>query len=139
MIARVALWCLAVSSALTGLPAAFAPRSFYDGWPLGRGWVKLLPPYNEHLVTDVGGFYLAFALLFAWAALTPSRELVLPLCGVWSVAAVIHFVYHVTHLGGFGTGDAIAQTAALALVLALPLIAAAAVPRHPAPRAAPPR
>jgi hypothetical protein len=102
MIARVSLWCLAVSAAAVGLPATVAPRSFYDGWPFGRGWVELLPPYNQHLIGDVGG------------------------CNV-------------THLGGFAAGDAIAQTAGLALVLILPSIAVAALPRRPAPRAAPPR
>jgi len=139
MIARVALWCLAVSAAAVGLPAGLAPRSFYDGWPFGRGWVELLPPYNQHLISDVGGFYLAFALLFAWAAVTLRRELVVPLCVAWSLAALLHFAFHVTHLDGFSTGDAIAEVAALALVLILPWIAVAALPRRPAPRAAPPR
>jgi hypothetical protein len=139
MIARVALWCLAVSAAVVGLPASIAPRSFYDGWPFGRGWVELLPPFNRHLVTDVGGFYLAFAVLFAWAAVTLRRELVVPLCVAWTLAALLHFVFHVTHLDGFSAGDAIAQTAGLALVLILPSIAVAALPRRPAPRAAPPR
>jgi hypothetical protein len=139
MIARVSLWCLAASSAATGLPAALAPRSFYDDFPFGSGWVSLLPPYNQHLIADVGGFYLAFALLFAWAAVTLQRPLVLPLCAAWSLAALLHFGYHVAHLDGFGTGDAIAQTVGLALLLALPVSAVAGVPRHPARSAAPPR
>ena len=56
---RVALALLAGSSALTGLPAAIAPRAFYDRWPFLTSWVDKLPPYNEHLVLDVGGFYVA--------------------------------------------------------------------------------
>jgi hypothetical protein len=139
VIARVALWLLAAEAAFVGLQASFAPHSFYDGFPFGRGWVELLPPFNEHLVSDVGGFNVAFALLFAWAALRLSRELVVPLCAAYSLAALIHFVYHVTHLDDFGAGDAISQTFSLALVLALPLIAVATLPRHPALRAAPPR
>jgi hypothetical protein len=127
--ARVSLWCLAASSASTGLPAALAPRAFYDGFPLGRGWVEMLPPYNQHLVTDAGGFYLAFALLFAWAAVSLQRPLVVPLCTAWSLAALLHFGYHVTHLDGWDARDAIAQTVALALLLALPVIAVAATPR----------
>lgn len=137
MISRIALWCLTVSAAAVGLPATIAPRSFYDGWPFGRGWVELLPPYNQHLIGDVGGFYLAFALLFAWAAVTLRRELVVPLCVAWSLAALLHFIFHVTHLDGFTTGDAVAQTGGLALVLILPSIAVAALPRRRAPRAAP--
>ena len=85
---RVTLACLALSAAVPGLQATISPTAFYDGFPFGRAWVQLLPPYNEHLIRDVGGFYLAFAILFAWAALRPSRELVVPLAAAWSVAAL---------------------------------------------------
>ena len=120
---RVTLACLALSAAVPGLQATISPTAFYDGFPFGRAWVQLLPPYNEHLLRDVGGFYLAFAILFAWAALRPSRELVVPLCTAWSVAALLHAVYHALHLDGFGTADAVAQTAGLVAVLALPVLA----------------
>jgi hypothetical protein len=123
---RAALALLAVTSAATGLPATLAPRAFYDAFPLGLGLVAELPPYNAHLVTDVGGFYLAFAVLFAWAALRPHRALVVPLATAWSLAAALHLLFHVTHLGGFDTGDAVLQTAGLVVVLALPLAVLAA-------------
>ena len=42
-----------------GIYALFFPRSFYGDFPLGRGWVEALPAYNEHLVRDVGGLFLA--------------------------------------------------------------------------------
>jgi hypothetical protein len=83
----------------------------------------LLPPYNEHLTRDVGAFYLAFALLFAWAAVTLQRPLITPLAVAWSVFSALHTAFHITHLDGFGTGDAIAQTAGLLAVLALPWLA----------------
>jgi hypothetical protein len=124
-IARVALWMLAAETAAVGVPALLAPRHFYDSFPLGASWVDMLPPFNEHLITDVGAFYVAFALLFGWAAVTLRRSLVVPLCAAWAGAALVHFVYHATHLDGWDPGDAIAQTANLALVLALPMIAIA--------------
>jgi hypothetical protein len=114
---------------LVAVPALLAPRYFYDSFPLGASWVDLLGPFNEHLISDVGGFYLAFALLFGWAAVTLQRPLIMPLGITWSIAALVHFVFHVTHLDGFDAADAIAQTVGLALVLALPLTAAAAAPR----------
>ena len=129
--ATVSLWCVAATSAFTGLLAALAPRVFYDDFPLGRAWVQMLPPYNEHLINDVGGFYLAFALLFAWAAVSVHRALVVPLCTSWIFAALLHFGYHVTHLDGWDLGDAVAQTVVLALVLVLPVAALAAVFRLP--------
>jgi hypothetical protein len=120
---RVSLVIVAVSALLPGLEGTLGPSSFYASFPLGRGWVELLPPYNEHLVRDVGAFYLAFAILFAWAAVTLARALIVPLCVAWSVFAVLHAAFHVTHLDGFSTGDAIAQTAGLLAVLALPVLA----------------
>ena len=129
---RVVLWVLAVSALAPGLQATLGPESFYSGFPIGRGWVELLPPYNEHLIRDVGGFYLAFALMFAWAAVTLQRALIVPLAIAWSLAATLHAVFHVTHLDGFSTGDAIAQTTGLLAVLALPLLAIAIAPTSPA-------
>lgn len=123
VLVRTALACLALSALSVGVPASFAPRSFYDDFPFaGTHWVALLPPYNEHLTTDVGGLQLAFGVLFAWAALRPRRELVLPVCAAWALSQVLHLAFHVTHLDGFGVSDAVGQTLALALVVALPAI-----------------
>ena len=129
-ILRVSLALVAVSALLPGLEGTFGPSSFYGSFPLGRGWVELLPPYNEHLIRDVGGFYLAFAILFAWAAVTLAAALVVPLCVAWSVAAVLHAIFHITHLDGFSAGDAIAQTSGLLAVIALPVLAATLVARR---------
>lgn len=122
---RVTLWSLAAAAAFPGAAAALAPRTFYDDFPFVASWVDKLPPYNEHLVTDVGGFYLAFAVLFAWAAVTLRRSLVVPVCAAWSLAAVGHLLFHATHLDGWGAADAIAEIAGLAAVLLLPLLAIA--------------
>jgi hypothetical protein len=130
-LARAALLVLLVSVLAVGLPATFAPQTFYDDFPFIRHWVDLLPPYNEHLVTDVGGLYLGFALLFAWAARTLQPTLVRATCSAWLVTASIHLFFHTTHLEGFGTGDAIAEIASLAFLLAPPGVAIWAV-REPA-------
>ena len=119
---RALLVVLAVSAAVPGLWATLAPHSFYAGFPGGAHWVDRLPPYNQHLVTDVGAFYLAFAVLFAWAATTLQRALVVPVCVAWSVFSAIHLGYHAAHLGGFTTADAVGEIVALAVVLALPAI-----------------
>jgi predicted PurR-regulated permease PerM len=93
----------------------------------------MLPPYNEHLIRDIGDFYLAFAILFAWAAWRPSRELVVPLAAAWSIAALLHAVYHALNLDGFGAGDAIALTAVLVAVQALPVLAIVLTQREQVP------
>ncbi len=120
---RALLAALAVGSAAPGAWAALAPRSFYDDFPGPRSWVSELPPYNHHLVTDVGAFYLAFTVLFLWAALRPHPALVVPLCSAWGLFAAAHLGWHVTHLQGFGAADAMGQTVSLALVLATVLAA----------------
>jgi hypothetical protein len=121
--ARLALGFLFLAAVTIGLTATVAPRAFYDDFPFVAHWVELLPPYNEHLVTDVGGLYLGFAFLFAWAAWTLERALVRPLCLAWLLAAAIHLLFHAGHLAGFGTADAIAELVTLALLLVPPPIA----------------
>jgi len=126
-LARAALLILVVSTLAVGLPATLAPETFYDDFPFVRHWVDLLPPYNEHLVTDVGGLYLGFAALFAWAARTLQPTLVRAACSAWLLTAALHLFFHATHLENFGAGDAVAELASLAFLLAPPLVAIWAV------------
>ena len=122
---RVLLAALAGGAAVPGLWALLAPRSFYDDFPGAGHWVARLPEYSEHLVTDVGAFYLAFALLFAWAAARPSRALVVPLGVAWALFSVAHLAWHAAHLGSFDAGNAVAQTTSLVVVLGGALLAVA--------------
>ncbi|HEY5942310.1 MAG TPA: hypothetical protein VIT89_05540 [Solirubrobacterales bacterium] len=133
-VGRLALALLFVSALSIGLTATAFPRVFYDDFPFLTQWVELLPPYNEHLVTDVGGLYLGFAILFGWAAWTFERPLVRPLCIAWLVTASLHLLFHAGHLEGFGAADPVAEIASLALLL-LPAIVAlwACQPEGPSP------
>jgi len=115
--ARVALAILLFSAVSIGIVATFAPHAFYDDFPFLRHWVDLLPPYNEHLVTDVGGLYLGFAVLFAWAAVTMQPTLVRAACWAWLLTEALHLGFHATHLDNFDTADAIGQVASLAFLL----------------------
>lgn len=126
-LARAALVVLALSAASIGLTATLAPHTFYDDFPFLSHWVDLLPPYNEHLVTDVGGLYLGFTVLFAWAAWTLQPTLVRAACSAWLLSATLHLLFHATHLEGFGTADGVAEIASLAFLLVPPLIAIWAV------------
>src|SRR6187431_3330692 len=122
-IAQLSLGLLSASALLVGLTATISPAAFYDDFPFFAHWVDLLPPYNEHLVTDVGGLYLGFALLFVWAAITLERTLVRAVSAAWLLAATLHLVFHAGHLDGFGTADAIAELASLALLVGAPALA----------------
>jgi hypothetical protein len=125
--ARGALTILFLSAASIGLTATLAPQTFYDDFPFLSHWVDLLPPYNEHLVTDVGGLYLGFTVLFAWAAWTLQPTLVRAVCSAWLLSAALHLIFHATHLEGFGTADAVAEITSLGLLLAPPAVAIWAV------------
>jgi hypothetical protein len=122
-IARGALGLLFAAALLIGLTATVSPRTFYEDFPFLAHWVDLLPPYNEHLVTDVGGLYLGFAVLFAWAAWTLERTLVRAVCVAWLLAAGLHLLFHATHLEGFSAADAIGELASLALLVGAPVVA----------------
>jgi hypothetical protein len=120
---RVGLAVLAVQGAVLGMWAGFAPRSFYDDFPgLGRHWVVVDGPYNEHLVRDVGWLNLALTVVTVWAAVTLARSLVLAVLVGWLVADLPHLVYHAANLDGLSTGDGTAEIVSLALG---PAIAAA--------------
>jgi hypothetical protein len=114
---RWALGLLALSAASVGIPALLAPRGFYDDFPLGGGWVRALPPYNEHLTRDVGGLYLGFTVLFVWCAVTLHRALIVPVCVAWSVFATAHLIFHASH--GEGAPEFALQLVSLAGVLVL--------------------
>jgi hypothetical protein len=119
---RGSLVLLAVSALAIGVVATFAPRSFYDDFPFFAHWVELLPPYNEHLVTDVGGLYLGFAVMLGFAAWTLEATLVRAVACAWLLTAAIHLGFHADHLGGFSTADAIAELTSLAFLVLLPAL-----------------
>jgi hypothetical protein len=125
--ARAFLGLLCLYSLFLGATAAFAPRTFYDDFPFLAHWVERLPPYNEHLVTDIGGLYLGFAVLFGWAAWKLERTLVIAVSSAFLLVAVLHLAFHAGHLHGFDTAEAIGELAALASLLIPPAVAIWAV------------
>ncbi len=125
---RAGLVVLTVASAVVGLWAQLFPRSFYDDFPgLGRTWVALDGPYNEHLVRDVGGLNLALAVVAGSALLFRH-----PLLGnVAGAAALVyglpHLRYHATHLDSFTTAEAAAVLVSLTLNVVAALVAIAPI------------
>lgn len=114
------LGVLAAVQGFVGTWALVAPLAFYEGFPLpGHAWVGLLPPYNEHLVRDVGALNLGVAVVLAGAALRADRGTVRLAAVAGLVVAVPHTAYHVLHLAHFPPADAVAQTVGTLAHLAL--------------------
>jgi 4-carboxymuconolactone decarboxylase len=110
---RAFLIPLGLVQLVLGAWAVAGPRSFYDSFPFGRGWVEALPAYNEHLLRDVGGLWLGTAVLLVAAGWWLGRGFVAIALVAWLAYAVPHTVYHVFNLEPLGTGDAIANVVAL--------------------------
>jgi len=117
-LARGALLVLCAYCLFIGLVAFVVPHTFFTDFPFLAHWVERLPPYNEHLVTDVGGLYLGFAVIFGIAAWRSERILIVAACAGFLTTSVLHLFFHATHLEGFGTADAVAELTALASLVA---------------------
>jgi len=111
---RFLLFALGIPQALIGFWALLAPSSFYDDFPAGTdGWVNVLGPFDEHLVTDVGALFVALGFLLCFAAVSLRRGTVLAAAIAWLIFAIPHFLWHVFNLEPYGTADAVGNTITL--------------------------
>ena len=134
---RAGLTVLAVGQGAAGLVQLVAPRLFYDHAPVpGHPWVSALPPYNEHLLRDLGAMGLGSVVVLVVAAVTLERTLVRTAAAATLVFTVPHLVFHVGSREVLPPAEALTQTAALAVAVAIPVALLAAVGRVlPAPEA----
>ncbi len=135
---QLALVVIAFGSVVVGAWAQAFPRSFYDDFPgMGRVWVAVDGPYNEHLVRDVGGLNLGLAFMAVAALVAGSLLLARVAGGAALLFGGPHLLYHLTHLDPFDTGDAVGIAVSLsiaALAAVLVIVAPATEGRDPAPR-----
>jgi hypothetical protein len=121
---RVVLVILAILAAYVGAWAVSAPANWYASFPGGgHHWLPVLGPYNEHLARDVGGLYLALAVLGIGAALRPADGFLVRLTGLaWLAFSVPHLIYHLGHLTIYPTADKVANAVGLIAVVVLALL-----------------
>lgn len=113
---RVALGYVIVVSAQVGLWALLAPGSFYDDFPgLGRTWVAVDGPYNEHVIRDVGALNLALSVVLVAAFVRMSRDLVFVAGAAVLAWGVPHGLYHFVNTDGLDTSDVVISLGALVL------------------------
>ena len=120
---RIQRWSLGLIALLmlpTAIQATFAPESWFDDFPLGRGWVAAEGgAYDEHLVRDVGVLFLALIVATAWSVWR--REAMTIMAIAWLIQGVFHFGYHIGHLDGLDTIDQVGLVGSLA---SIPVLAA---------------
>jgi hypothetical protein len=104
-----------------GVPATLAPRWFYDTFPgLGYAWTAAYPPYNAHLITDLGATFTTLGVLLLLAAWLADRKVTaVVLCGVL-VFSSLHLAFHLRDHGSLTGADLVASLTALALGVAAP-------------------
>ena len=133
LVRRLALIVIAGGGLLVGLWAQGFPRSFYDDFPgMGRVWVAVDGPFNEHLVRDVGGLNLGLAFVAVMALVTGSLMLARVAGGAALLYGLPHLIYHATHLDGYDTTDKIAMLGSLAFVVLAAILVATPIPQSSA-------
>jgi len=120
---RIGLAVLFLDELVVGAWNAIAPESFYRRFPT----VDLTPPFSEHYARDFGIATLGIALLLGIALVRPTTHFVIPAALAYTVFSVPHLLFHVTHLEGATTSEAIALTAANTSVALLGLAVVLAV------------
>ncbi|HEX8080327.1 MAG TPA: hypothetical protein VF557_08960 [Jatrophihabitans sp.] len=140
-IARGIAWALAATAAYVGLWAMAWPHSFFTSFPgFGQSWVAPLGPFNEHLVRDVGGLYVALLVFSGWAAVKGDPGVLRVLGWAWLAFGLPHLAFHATHRHGFSIVEWSASLAPLtftalgAAILVLLRSNGSATAGHPTPK-----
>jgi hypothetical protein len=119
---RISLGLIAVLMSPAAVQATFAPRSFFDDFPLGRSWISATGDlYNEHLTRDVGGLFTAMIIVTAWTLWR--RHPTAPIATAWLIQGALHAGFHIGHLDGYETIDKLGLLASLAAIPVLAVIA----------------
>jgi hypothetical protein len=120
--ARVTLGVLAALNLAWGAWAVTTPAHFFDTFPgFGHRWTAAYPPYNGHLVSDLGATFLTLGVLLLIATVLSDRRVTrVVLAGVVTFNA-LHLAYHLTHHGLLHGVDLAASLASLALGVLVPV------------------
>jgi hypothetical protein len=106
VVRRLGFGLLALLNVAWGGWAIVAPAHFFRTFPgFGFHWTSAYPPYNEHLIFDLGATLLTLGVLLGVAAVLDRP----PVSWVVAVAAgtfgTLHFGYHAVHAGTMAGAD----------------------------------
>ncbi|MBB5872565.1 hypothetical protein F4553_005999 [Allocatelliglobosispora scoriae] len=119
--ARAVLGGLAAVHLWWGSWAYVAPADFFARFPgFGHRWTAAYPPYNEHLIADLGATFLTLGVLLAIAAAVADRRVTrVVLTGVVLFSA-LHLVFHSRHAGLLGGSEWVLSLVTLVLGVLVP-------------------
>jgi hypothetical protein len=119
---RISLGLIAVFMSPVAVQATLAPRSFFDDFPLGRNWISGTgDQFNEHLIRDVGGLFIAMIIVTAWTLWR--RHPTAPIATAWLIQGVLHAGFHIGHLDGYEPIDKLGLVTSLAAIPVLATVA----------------
>ncbi|MFJ6677169.1 hypothetical protein ACIQMJ_39220 [Actinosynnema sp. NPDC091369] len=96
---RLGLALLVLWQTGPALWAAVSPAGFFSTFPTpSHAWVRLLPPYNEHLVRDFGLALLQFTPVAAVCVGRPEPVFVRAVLIGSLLFSVPHLIYHELHV-----------------------------------------
>jgi hypothetical protein len=101
--------------------AVGAPAHFFATFPgFGLHWTAAYPPYNQHLIVDLGATMLTLAVLSGGAAVLDRPATSWLAGGATAVFGTLHVGFHALHAGHMGATDRVLSL--------LSLVAGAVVP-----------
>jgi hypothetical protein len=119
---RIGMALLAVLHGWWGLWALIDPQHFFNTFPgAGRRWTAAYPPYNEHLVVDLGATFVTLAFLLAAGAASRSRGVRTVALLTVTLFGALHLGFHSLDHGLLARADLAASLAALALGVLVPV------------------
>jgi hypothetical protein len=97
-VARLGCAILAGVYLLWGGWAYLWPAHFFETFPgFGHHWTAAYPPFNEHLVADLGATFLTVAFLLGVAAVSRTPGVVRLALGAVLVFNTLHLLFHLLH------------------------------------------
>jgi hypothetical protein len=119
---RIGLALLAAFHLLFGVPAVVAPQWYFDNFPgAGHRWTAAYPPYNEHLMTDVGATFTTLGVILAVAAVMMDRRVTNVVLIGLLVFSALHLSYHGRHHGALQGGELLASLLSLTAGVLAPI------------------
>lgn len=100
IVVRLGCAALAIANLVWGGWAYLWSAHFFATFPgFGGQWTAAYPPFNDHLVADLGATFLTLAFLLSVAAFSRDPRVVRLALGAVLVFSSLHLVYHLRHHG----------------------------------------